>query len=225
MKPHVILYNAVSVDGRTDGFQPDIELFYSLVARWHEDATIAGSDTLLQAAADIPDETEPAPPPAVDADDERPLLVVPDSRGRVRTWHYWRTQPYWRDCVVLCSERTPPEYVQYLADRQIKSIVAGDAHIDFALALEVLHTEHGVKVLRVDSGGTLNGVLLRAGLVDELHLLVHPALVGGAAARSFFRALTGVETDAPIALRFKGAEQQHDDLLLLSYDVLNPIRA
>ena len=35
-------------------------------------------------------------------------------------------------------------------------------------------------------GGRLNGVLLRAGLVDELHLLVHPVLVGGDTP-SFFR--------------------------------------
>ena len=34
--------------------------------------------------------------------------------------------------------------------------------------------------MRVDSGGALNGALLRAGLVDELSLLVHPVLVGDA---------------------------------------------
>ena len=35
-------------------------------------------------------------------------------------------------------------------------------------------------VVRVDSGGALNGALLRAGLVDEISLLVHPVLVGDA---------------------------------------------
>jgi 2,5-diamino-6-(ribosylamino)-4(3H)-pyrimidinone 5'-phosphate reductase len=35
-------------------------------------------------------------------------------------------------------------------------------------------------VVRVDSGGALNGALLRAGLVDELSLLVHPVLAGDA---------------------------------------------
>ncbi|MEO0433105.1 MAG: dihydrofolate reductase family protein, partial [Cyanobacteria bacterium J06656_5] len=48
----------------------------------------------------------------------------------------------------------------------------------------------GVTVVRVDSGGTLNGVLLRAGLVDELHLLVHPTLVGGTSQKTFFNDLT-----------------------------------
>jgi 2,5-diamino-6-(ribosylamino)-4(3H)-pyrimidinone 5'-phosphate reductase len=34
--------------------------------------------------------------------------------------------------------------------------------------------------VRVDSGGALNGALLRAGLVDEVSLLVHPVLAGDA---------------------------------------------
>jgi 2,5-diamino-6-(ribosylamino)-4(3H)-pyrimidinone 5'-phosphate reductase len=40
----------------------------------------------------------------------------------------------------------------------------------------------------VDSGGKLNGELLRLGLVDEISLLVHPYLVGGTCAASMFRA-------------------------------------
>jgi 2,5-diamino-6-(ribosylamino)-4(3H)-pyrimidinone 5'-phosphate reductase len=36
-----------------------------------------------------------------------------------------------------------------------------------------------VKVLRVDSGGTLNSVLLHAGLVDEISVLIHPIIAGG----------------------------------------------
>lgn len=226
MKPRVIIYNAVSVDGRIDWFRPDIALFYSLVSRWHEDATMAGCDTLLRAPDEIPEETTLEPPaPAADGMDDRPLLIVPDSHGRVRTWHYWRTQPYWRDCVVLCSERTPRDYLRYLDDRTVKHIIVGDEYVDFSRALEVLHAEHGVRVVRVDSGGTLNGVLLRAGLVDEVHLLLHPALVGGMTSRNFFRAPDLCTPDAVVALRLTGIEQQQDDIVLLSYDVINKAHA
>jgi 2,5-diamino-6-(ribosylamino)-4(3H)-pyrimidinone 5'-phosphate reductase len=38
------------------------------------------------------------------------------------------------------------------------------------------HDRYGTRVVRVDSGGALNGALLDAGLVDEVSLLVHPAL-------------------------------------------------
>jgi len=36
--------------------------------------------------------------------------------------------------------------------------------------------------------GRLNGVLFRAGLVDEVSVLVNPCLVGGTSPRSIFRA-------------------------------------
>jgi hypothetical protein len=35
-----------------------------------------------------------------------------------------------------------------------------------------------VQAVRVDAGGTLNGLLLRAGLVDEVSLIVAPYLAG-----------------------------------------------
>ena len=57
------------------------------------------------------------------------------------------------------------------AHNDIKIIEAGTNHVDFSGALEELNAAFGITVVRVDSGGTLNRVLLRAGLVDELHLL------------------------------------------------------
>ena len=48
-----------------------------------------------------------------------PLLVVPDSRGRIRNWLFWRYQPYWRDVVVLCSRATPGTYLEYLQEHSI----------------------------------------------------------------------------------------------------------
>ncbi len=61
MLPVVIIHNAVSVDGRTDWFSPDIEKFYELTNIWNEDATLAGSDTLLAAYGDsVDDEDQPA---------------------------------------------------------------------------------------------------------------------------------------------------------------------
>ncbi len=72
--------------------------------------------------------------------------------------------------------------------------------------------------MRVDSGGVLNGVLLRAGLVDEVHLLIHPLLLGGASAKTFFQDPRPDSADA-ITLHLLGVETQPDGLLLLSYAV------
>jgi len=120
--------------------------------------------------------------------DSRALLAIPDSRGRIRTWHYLRSLPYWRDVVALCSESTPQEYLDYLKERHIDCIIAGQGHVDLCAALEELKSRFGVKVVRVDAGGTLNGQLLRQGRVNEVSLLIYPSLVGGEKQSSIFRA-------------------------------------
>lgn len=87
--------------------------------------------------------------------------------------------PYWRDFVALCTESTSHKYLHYLKERHIDHIIAGQDHVDLRLALGKLHSRFGVKVVRLDAGGTLNGQLLRLGLVAERSHLIYPCLVGG----------------------------------------------
>jgi 2,5-diamino-6-(ribosylamino)-4(3H)-pyrimidinone 5'-phosphate reductase len=221
MLPRVILHNAVSADGRIDWITPDLGQFYQLASRFEEEATLAGSDTILSAQDDIPEEDETVfQPPGKTAGDPRPLLVVPDSRGRVRTWHYWRQLPYWRGCVALCSSSTPGDYLDYLTQRHIQYIVAGKNRVDLREALEQLNARYGVKTVRVDSGGILNGVLLRAGLVDEVSLLISPALVGGISPRSMFRAPDLTSPQGVIQLRFIDVQVLEGDTVWLRYEIL-----
>jgi 2,5-diamino-6-(ribosylamino)-4(3H)-pyrimidinone 5'-phosphate reductase len=219
MLPRVILYNAVSLDGRFDWFTPDIGRFYELASRWQEDATLVGSNTILAAEGANEDE-EPSDPPQSEPDDHRPLLVVPDSRGRVRSWHFLRKQPYWRDAVALCSHSTPKPYFEYLEQQNIDRIVAGDDHVDLRAALEELNVRYGVQVVRADSGGTLNGALLRAGLVHEVSVLIHPSLVGGTTPQSIFRASDLASADGVLQLRLAHVEQLEGDLVWLRYEVI-----
>jgi 2,5-diamino-6-(ribosylamino)-4(3H)-pyrimidinone 5'-phosphate reductase len=178
MLPHVILHNAVSVDGRLDWFPADVAKFYELAAYWKEDATLAGSDTLLKSYPEekiMPEDKEAFEHVKSNPDDTRPLLIVPDSRGRLRhILHMLRHEPYWRNIVILVSGATPNSYLNYLEKRQIYSLMAGKDRIDFELALNEINSRFGVKSLRVDSGGTLNGILIRAGLANEISVLVHP---------------------------------------------------
>ncbi|MDB9528691.1 dihydrofolate reductase family protein [Oscillatoria sp. CS-180] len=220
MKPKVILYTATSLDGRTQGFSIDMGLFYSLAQRWGENASLVGCDTLLNAPDDIP-EDEPSEVLTItpSADDSRPILVVPDSRGRLKSWHYWRKQPYWKDCIALCTKNTPAEHIEYLKRNSIKTITAGIETVDYSQALDALHEQMGTTTVRVDSGGTLNGVLIRSGLVDELHLLVHPTLVGASTQATFFRDANSPPT-GEIPLKFLGSEVHSEQIILLSYAVV-----
>ncbi|MHB1416318.1 MAG: RibD family protein [Chloroflexota bacterium] len=221
MLPRVVLYNAVSVDGRFDWIAPDLGQFYRLASFWKEDATLVGSETMLSAADQVPPEEEADfTVPAKDPSDTRPLLAIVDSRGRVQGWHFWRKQPYWRDAVAVCSQATPTQYLAGLRERHVDAIVAGTDRVDLRRALEELNARYGVKVVRVDSGGTLNGALLRAGLVDEVSLLVGPTLVGGTSPKSFYVAPDLTSAEGTIPVRLAHVDRLDDDSLWLRYEVI-----
>ena len=225
MLPNVILHTAMSLDGRITNFPADLELYYGLAAQWNPDAILFGSETVLAAARadpslEVPPEHEEIFTPSKDTkEDPRPLLVIADSRGRVRCWDNIRKWPYMRDVLALCSSSTPQEYIGYLKDRRIGTIVAGDDHIDMRDALEVLNREHGVNVLRVDSGGTLNSVLLHAGLVSEVSVLIHPFLAGGEPGPTMFDPSRAGIAGLQVPLHLQSTEVVGDGVIWARYNV------
>ncbi|MGB3906034.1 MAG: RibD family protein, partial [Anaerolineae bacterium] len=223
MLPRVILHNMVSVDGRMDWFTPDIGLYYEIDARFQEDAMLSGSNTILAAPMEEekPEEADQiSEPPEVDADAARRLLAVVDSRGRVQNWRFLRRQPYWRDVVALCSSSTPQSYLKYLERQHVDSIITGDERVDLRVALEELNVRYGVQTVRVDSGGILNGLLLRAGLVDEVSVLLNPSLVGGTSPRSIFTAPDLASSERVIGLKLMHFERSESDVVWLRYEVV-----
>jgi 2,5-diamino-6-(ribosylamino)-4(3H)-pyrimidinone 5'-phosphate reductase len=225
MLPHVVLQNAVSLDGRNVGFPVDQGLYYEVAYRSQVDAHLAGSNTIIDPNEEIPPEgPEAFEPFSQEPDDRRPLLVVPDSRGRVRSWHALRTWPYWRGMVALCSQATPADYLDYLAARHVETIIAGEDHVDMRAALEELNARFGVEHVLLDSGGTLNGVMLRAGLVNEVSVLVHACLVGGTTLRSFFRAPECASEEGIIKLELVDWERLRGGVVSLRYNVVNEAR-
>jgi 2,5-diamino-6-(ribosylamino)-4(3H)-pyrimidinone 5'-phosphate reductase len=166
-RPHVVVHVAVSVDGATTGFPPDVGLFYELAATWREDVTLTGADTILAQGAALA--TAPLPGPSVDG----ALLAVVDSRARVRQWTALRDAGHWSGVLAVSSERTPPR------PDAVPELVAGHDRVDLSALLTALGRRPGVALVRVDSGGALTGALLADGLVDEVSLLIHPVLCGG----------------------------------------------
>ena len=220
--PKVVLHNETSVDGRMDWVAPDLGLFYGVASRFGEDATLAGSNTMLKAyeGEDTEPKDEDYLPKQHDPGDTRPLLVVPDSRGRLRTWHLLRKERFWRDAVALVSSSTPREYLDYLEKLHVDHIMAGEDHVDLRAALEELSSRYGVKVVRADCGGTLNGVLLREGLVSEVSLLVEPRLIGGTSPHYVFCAPELTSAENTLDLKLLQVERLEGDVVWLHYKVV-----
>jgi len=221
MLPRVIHFNESSLDGRMDWLTSDMGLYYGLAARWQPDAMLSGSSTMLPAFASVQElpEGEAAEPQELHPN-HVPFLVVVDSRGQIRKWQRIKREPFWRNVVVLCSRATPPDYLDYLQQCHVDCIMAGDDHVDLRAALEELNARYGIKVVRVDSGGQLNGVLFRAGLVDEVSVLVNPCLVGGTSPRSIFVAPDLTSSDGVIPLKLLHVETLQDNVVWLRYEVV-----
>jgi 2,5-diamino-6-(ribosylamino)-4(3H)-pyrimidinone 5'-phosphate reductase len=64
-------------------------------------------------------------------------------------------------------------------ERENLKIIKYEGEIDFVDLFQKLKKEHGVDRLTIQSGGTLNAVLLRKGLIDKLSVVVTPCLIGG----------------------------------------------
>lgn len=228
-RPHVIVHSMSSADGRTDHFAGDVGLYYELAARFPHEAMLAGSGTLVAAAqsqgVSLDGEDSPPASPAGGgfeaAGDQRPLLVVVDARGRLTRFAWLRKMPYWRDIVVLCAETTPPGHRELLTRHRVEYLVTGTDRVDLSAALTALTDKYGVQRVRVDSGGTLNGTLLRAGLVDEISILLGPYVVGGRSARGLFVAddLAPDASDGVTQLRLSGVERVRGDVVWLRYQV------
>jgi 2,5-diamino-6-(ribosylamino)-4(3H)-pyrimidinone 5'-phosphate reductase len=151
--PHVVVHVAVSLDGASAGFEPDVAMFYELAKAFDEDVTLAGADTILAQEEVLAAVARPGPTEGA------PLLAVVDGRERVSQWDALRDCGRWSGVTALRAEGS------------------GDGRVDLGKALAPLAAD-GAHTVRVDSGGGLNGALLERGLVDEISLLVHPCLVG-----------------------------------------------
>ncbi|MHB1319602.1 MAG: dihydrofolate reductase family protein [Anaerolineae bacterium] len=221
MLPKVIVHTEVSVDGRMDWLRDDEFLYYRLIGDWGIDAMLSGSGTML-AAYPNPDSAAElaAPKPEKPAGLQR--LVIVDSRAQLRCWRQMQQSEWWGEVTALVAEATPKAYVEELTALGIDVIVAGEERVDLRAALEALNARYGTKVVRVDSGGLLIGALLRAGLVDELSVILSPTLVGGTSPRSFYVAPDLPSAEGAIPLRLTATEAVDDNFVWLRYAIDKP---
>jgi 2,5-diamino-6-(ribosylamino)-4(3H)-pyrimidinone 5'-phosphate reductase len=197
-RPYVTAHTAVSLDGATTGFPVDTACYYRLAATFGEDVTLTGADTILAQEAALTGAAGPGP--ARDG----PLLAVVDSRRRVRRWAELRAAGHWSDVLAL---RAAPS-----ADPPVAELATGGERVDLGAALAELG-RRGARRVRVDSGGALTGALLRAGLLDEISLLVHPHWAGGDGRRRWYGAAAG----PPAGLRLVANRSVGDGLVWLCY--------
>lgn len=196
MRPHVICHMMTSLDGgihpsrwtlSPDGIRADWSNLYETIHQTLDaDAWMVGRVTMAEMSKAGPH--APAQPGAV----ERPLhraagaagswAIALDPSGKV---HFSRPDIGGDPVVVLLGRDVPDSHLAELAGDGVSYIVAAEPRPNLAQMLDMLGREFGVRRLLLEGGATINGSFFAADLVDEISLLVAPALDGRAGNQGF----------------------------------------
>lgn len=221
-RPLVVAKFAASLDGRIASVSGDSRWVSGPAARaWvHRrrallDAIMVGSGTVL---ADDPlltvrleAATEPAPPPP-----RAPLRVVVDSRGRTPVTA--RVLGDDAPTLVATTTASTPAWRTALAARGATVVMlppGANGSVDLAVLLAELGRRNLLSLL-VEGGGVLLGALFDAGLVDIVHAVIAPMIIGGAATAAV--AGEGALTMRDVRrLHEVSVERLGDDLLITGF--------
>lgn len=199
--PFVIAKFAASLDGRIAAASGDSRWVsgpetreWSHRLRTKIDAILVGSSTVV-----IDDPLLTARPGGVEAA-RQPLRVIVDSRGRTPPMARLLTGA--APVLVATLDSAPAVWRDSLraTGAEMLALPAGESgHVDLLALLRVL-AERGVLSLLVEGGGVILGSFFDAGLVDKLHAVIAPLIVGA--------------EDAPAAVAGRGAYRMADALRL-----------
>ena len=159
-RPAVVLNMIASLDGRVTvegrtgplANAADTEMFHAL--RGAADAVLVGAGTVRAESYGPMDQLAVVVTRSLDLAPELGLLRTPGNRV----------------VVVTPSAGTLPPCAA-----SVSYVRTGE----LAEALRTLRAEHGVRAVVCEGGPHLNAALVPAGLVDELHLVLSPLVVGG----------------------------------------------
>ena len=225
-RPRVICHMMTSIDGRivTEGWPQSQEgrRQYEIVhSEYDPDGWMCGRVTMqlhfaehARSAAEVSNEYDgPAREDFVAPGDHESFAFALDPSGKL----VWESGDVDGDHVVeILTERVSNEYLDSLRKAGVSYLLCGRDDVDLAQALDKIGERFGVKTLMLEGGGGINGSLLRAGLIDELSVLVAPI----ADARTGTAALFDVEGDfTPVALSLEKVEQRADGVMWLRYSV------
>jgi riboflavin biosynthesis pyrimidine reductase len=229
MKPHVICHMVASVDGRTlsSRWRPK-GVGQGIFERLHDE--LAGDAWLVgRVTGQEFGKGKPYPAHADKAfpreawfarRDVAAYGVVLDAHGKIA----WGRSDIGGDPIVVAlSKQVSDGHLAGLRADGVSYFFAGDTGLDLGAVLETLNRDLGVKRLLLEGGGGANGAFLRAGLVDELSLVICPAVDGAKGAPSIFDSRdANAGQSAPVeAMTLESSQVLHDGSIWLRYRIQN----
>lgn len=171
-----------SVDGRIDckmlENMPGDE-YFSTLSSFHGDGFISGRNTAELEMA-LPGRFEGKTRDVKEdffskKTDRKGFDIVIDTNGVLR---YAKRSLQDAPLLIVTSRKVTREYLEYLDKENISYIVCGEEHVDLKKACQILLEEFHLERLCVVGGPYINGAFLKAGLLDEVSIVIGSGIDG-----------------------------------------------
>ncbi|NUS21193.1 MAG: 5-amino-6-(5-phosphoribosylamino)uracil reductase [Mesorhizobium sp.] len=233
MRPKIICHMVSSIDGRllpgrwtppAAGIAPGWEHrhYEAVAARLDADGWMVGRKSMQDFARGTERATVGVPGNLREtyvADRKgRDVAVGIDPHGRL---HYGQDNAGGDHIIAVLGQHVSDVYLAELREDGVSYLFAGEDGTELHEAMRVLGEAFGIKTILLEGGGITNGTFLKAGLIDEISLLVYPGIDGLAGVPSIFEFL-GSADDHPAAgkaLRHFGTETLEGGVVWLRYKV------
>jgi len=226
MKPYVICHMFGSVDGRIKqniwGLKDHHKYFEETAAQIKADAWLVGRITMEEFSSRkvhllskgnlrIPKEDFVAKKVS------KTYAVVIDPSGKC----YWDNNMVSTEQVIeVLTEKVTNKYLEHLRSKNVSYIFGGKKELDLELVLKKLNKLFGIRRVRIDGGGHVNGSFLRAGLIDEFSLVLAPIADGTIGAPTVFEAEEGYGKRKATHFTLKSVKRIYNDFLWIRYQTI-----
>lgn len=199
MKPHVTCLMLSSLDGRLGSGRSGAGAKEEIAARGkafeaaHDE--IGGDGWIIGRVTGAEMSKAPAHPPETFDAPPRPhdfattgadgYGIIVDASGKL---HFDTPDIGGDHVVVLLGSGVADSHLAELKADGVSYVVSDGPEIDLAAALAVLGEKLGVRRLLLEGGGGVNGAFLKAGLVDEVVVLIWPSINAITGERAIFEA-------------------------------------
>lgn len=183
-KPYIICYMMSSVDGRIDCAMTEqlkgVEDYYETLAKLNADTTVSGkraAELEMALSGKYVSETleiygKEGFSKKVDV---KGYEVVVDSKGEL-LWEKENGDE--KPLLIITSEQVTKEYLNYLDEQNISWIVCGKNTTELVKTSKILYEEFHVERMAVVGGAVINGAFPKAGLLDEVSILIGAGIDG-----------------------------------------------
>lgn len=225
MRPYIICHTFSSLDGKIKqtiwGLKDHHKYFEEPAAKIKADAWIVGRVTMQEFCSKKKHDLSKYKGSVPRTDFVAPrktetFAVAIDPSGKC----FWDTNMVTTEQVIeVLTQQVPDSYLLHLRSKNVSYIFAGKKEIDLKLAMEKLHKLFNIKAARVDGGGHVNGAFLKAGLIDELSIVLAPLADGTTGSLSMFEAQTGYGKRMATHFALKSVKKIYNNFLWLRYRV------